>query len=189
MASQRLLSSLAQSSVHRVPSKSSISTSNPRVTSPSPSSRSASLCGYLLNRTAQYATTAVEPQMVSASPKSKDFRKGKIIDEFTGKGSIRQVCQVIRVVVDVRFEKGLPLIPSQPYTIDSQDQSFSVVISPECHGFWYDAVLVVPAVVFMVYWRFKPRRTHGSAQEDYASGVEALALTFLVSGIVVSAVM
>lgn len=140
-------------------------------------------------------------------------------------------------------------IPSHPATIGRQDQSFSVVISPECHGFWYDAVLVVPAVVFVVYLAFQAKKNviklsngrsyimisyyallwvasllnlawcalqawqcsggkevawnvlslfTGSAmlgleislvgfllQEDYASGVEALAHTFLVSGIVV----
>ncbi|KAM1036136.1 hypothetical protein ACFX13_039928 [Malus domestica] len=140
-------------------------------------------------------------------------------------------------------------IPSHPATIGGQDQSLSVVISPECHGFWYDAVLVVPAVVFVVYLAFQAKKNviklsngrsyimisyyallwvasllnlawcalqawqcsggkevawnvlslfTGSAmlgleislvgfllQEDYASGVEALAHTFLVSGIVV----
>lgn len=35
---------------------------------------------------------------------------GKITDEFTGKGAIGHVCQVIGAVVDVRFEEGLPPI-------------------------------------------------------------------------------
>ncbi|KAM0979907.1 hypothetical protein ACFX13_015964 [Malus domestica] len=139
-------------------------------------------------------------------------------------------------------------IPSLPAIIDGQYQSFSVVILPECHGIWYDAVLVVPAVVFVVYLAFhakknviklsrkiihhdfllcpcvgrkpsqpRPVRSSGMAvlrweggrlefvvvvygfcnagieislvgfllQGNYASGVEALAHTFLVSGIAV----
>ncbi|CAN6585072.1 unnamed protein product [Malus baccata var. baccata] len=49
-------------------------------------------------------------------------------------------------------------IPSLPAIIDGQDQSFSVVILPECHGIWYDAVLVVPAVVFVVYLAFHAKK-------------------------------
>ncbi|KAI5353220.1 hypothetical protein L3X38_006113 [Prunus dulcis] len=102
MASRRLLSSLARSSVRRAPSKSPISSPNPRIASPSPSSRCASPYGYILNRVAQYATAAAaETTTASSSPKSKDAGKGKITDEFTGKGAIGQVCQVIGAVVDV----------------------------------------------------------------------------------------
>ncbi|CAN6549548.1 unnamed protein product [Malus baccata var. baccata] len=131
MVSRRLLSSLARSSVRRAPSKSPISSPNPRVASPSPSSRSASPYGYLLNRVAQYATAAAaEPQTVSASPKSKDSGKGKITDEFTGKGSIGQVCQVIGAVVDVRFEEGLPPILT---ALEVLDNSIRLVLEVAQH--------------------------------------------------------
>ena len=47
-----------------------------------------------------------------APPDKKDpgTGGGKIVDEFTGKGAIGQVCQVIGAVVDVRFKAGLPPI-------------------------------------------------------------------------------
>lgn len=65
--------------------------------------------GFLLRRAAGYATSAA----ARASPKSPSGASGnlgKIADEFTGKGAIGQVCQVIGAVVDVRFNEGLPPI-------------------------------------------------------------------------------
>ncbi|PQM34304.1 ATP synthase subunit beta mitochondrial [Prunus yedoensis var. nudiflora] len=131
MASRRLLSSLARSSVRRAPSKSPISSPNPRIASPSPSSRCASPYGYILNRVAQYATAAAaETTTASSSPKSKDAGKGKITDEFTGKGSIGQVCQVIGAVVDVRFEEGLPPILT---ALEVLDNSIRLVLEVAQH--------------------------------------------------------
>ncbi|KAM5570895.1 protein CANDIDATE G-PROTEIN COUPLED RECEPTOR 2-like [Rosa sericea] len=138
-------------------------------------------------------------------------------------------------------------IPSLPATVDGEDRSLS---SSDCHGLWYDAVLVVSSVVFLVYLAFHAKKnlkklSNGSSyimisyyalvwvagllnlawcalqgwqcsggkavawnlltlftasammcleislvafllQDNYSSGVEALAQTFLFSGIVVS---
>ncbi|KAM6561929.1 hypothetical protein CsatB_021927 [Cannabis sativa] len=106
MASRRILSSLLKSSAVR---RSPIGT--PRI-SPT-TARAASPHGYLLNRVAEYATSAAAAPAASAPapPAAKDAVKGgKITDEFTGAGSIGQVCQVIGAVVDVRFDEGLPPI-------------------------------------------------------------------------------
>lgn len=43
---------------------------------------------------------------------------GKITDEFTGKGAVGKVCQVIGAVVDVRFDEGLPPILTALEVID-----------------------------------------------------------------------
>lgn len=45
---------------------------------------------------------------------------GKITDEFTGRGSVGQVCQVIGAVVDVRFDEGLPPILTALEVLDNQ---------------------------------------------------------------------
>ena len=45
---------------------------------------------------------------------------GKITDEFTGKGSIGAVCQVIGAVVDVRFHDGLPPILTALEVLDNE---------------------------------------------------------------------
>lgn len=42
-------------------------------------------------------------------------------------------------------------IPSIPAKIHGEDRTFSDSSQPECHGLWYDAVLVLPAVAFLVY--------------------------------------
>ncbi|KAL6176064.1 hypothetical protein ACLB2K_052700 [Fragaria x ananassa] len=56
----------------------------------------------------------------SVSPAGpKDGAKGKITDEFTGKGAIGQVCQVIGAIVDVRFKEGLPPILTALEVLDS----------------------------------------------------------------------
>ncbi|KAF9604470.1 hypothetical protein IFM89_006752 [Coptis chinensis] len=44
---------------------------------------------------------------------------GKITDEFTGAGAIGSVCQVIGVVVDVRFNEGLPPISTALEVLDN----------------------------------------------------------------------
>ena len=104
MASRRFVSSLIRSSLRRSQSKPSISASTSRLTS----SNRASPHGYLLNRVA------------SAPPPGKKEVSGggKITDEFTGKGSIGQVCQVIGAVVDVRFDEGLPPIMTALEVLD-----------------------------------------------------------------------
>lgn len=111
MASRRLASSLIRSSLRRSQSKPSISASASRISQSRPAS--AAPYGYLLNRVAEYATSAAAP--AAAAPASPPAKKevpggGKITDEVTGKGAIGQVCQVIGAVVDVRFEEGLPPI-------------------------------------------------------------------------------
>lgn len=107
MASRRLVSSLIRSSLRRSSSKPSITASTSRLTSQSRTSP----YGYLLNRVADYATAAAAAAAPSTPPAKKEVPGGgKITDEFTGKGSVGQVCQVIGAVVDVRFEEGLPPI-------------------------------------------------------------------------------
>ncbi|KAH7528937.1 hypothetical protein FEM48_Zijuj05G0130700 [Ziziphus jujuba var. spinosa] len=146
-----------------------------------------------------------------------------------------------------------PIASSPASTIDGEGSSFLVRTSSSsssnCHGFWFDAFLVVPSVIFVVYlavhakknlnkfcngrsyimisyyaflwiasilnltwcslqaWQCSPGKEVAwnllslftasgmlcleislvafLLQEDYASGVEALARTFIVSGIIV----
>ncbi|KAK6921238.1 ATPase, F1/V1/A1 complex, alpha/beta subunit, N-terminal domain, partial [Dillenia turbinata] len=55
---------------------------------------------------------------------------GKITDEFTGKGAIGQVCQVIGVVVDVRFDQGLrPILTA----LEVMDHSIRLVLEVAQH--------------------------------------------------------
>lgn len=129
MASRRVLASLLRSSVRRSPSKSPIGNPSPRV-SPSPARRS-SPYGYLLTRVAEYATSAAASSPAPPPPASKDAGKGgKITDEFTGAGSIGQVCQVIGAVVDVRFDEGLPPILT---ALEVQDHSIRLVLEVAQH--------------------------------------------------------
>ncbi|KAG6579231.1 ATP synthase subunit beta, mitochondrial, partial [Cucurbita argyrosperma subsp. sororia] len=130
MASRRLLSSLLRSSARRSSSRSPISSPNPRI--PLSNTSRASPYGYLLNRVAQYATSAA-----AASPPSKPpstnldaGRSGKITDEFTGAGAIGQVCQVIGAVVDVRFDEGLPPILT---ALEVLDHSIRLVLEVAQH--------------------------------------------------------
>lgn len=107
MASRRLVSSLIRSSLRRSQSKPSITASTSRLSSQS----RASPYGYLLNRVTEYATAAAAATSPSTPPAKKEVPGGgKVTDEFTGKGAIGKVCQVIGAVVDVRFEEGLPPI-------------------------------------------------------------------------------
>ncbi|OAY84146.1 ATP synthase subunit beta, mitochondrial, partial [Ananas comosus] len=55
---------------------------------------------------------------------------GKITDEFTGAGSIGQVCQVIGAVVDVRFNEGLPPILT---ALEVLDNSIRLVLEVAQH--------------------------------------------------------
>ncbi|CAL9185210.1 unnamed protein product [Musa hybrid cultivar] len=107
MATRRALASLLRSSAQR---SHAIRLPAPRHLRPSIASRT-SPTGFLLSRTVEYATTsaATGAPTTQRSPSSKGLT-GKITDEFTGAGSIGQVCQVIGAVVDVRFDQGLPPI-------------------------------------------------------------------------------
>ncbi|WJX21286.1 H(+)-transporting two-sector ATPase [Trifolium repens] len=109
MASRRIVSSLIRSSLRPSHSKSSITASTSRLSSQSRASPNA----YIFNRITQYATAAAKaagPTAPPPPPKKLTDGSGKITDEYTGKGAIGQICQVIGAVVDVRFEEGLPPI-------------------------------------------------------------------------------
>ncbi|CAN1297037.1 ATP synthase subunit beta, mitochondrial [Linum perenne] len=120
MASRRILSSLLRSASRRL-------------FSPSPASaRRASPYGYLLNRTSEYATSAAAaaPPAKSSPVSTGAAGEGKIVDEFTGKGSIGKVCQVIGAVVDVRFDEGLPPILT---ALEVLDNSIRLVLEVAQH--------------------------------------------------------
>ncbi|KAL8463451.1 hypothetical protein ACS0TY_034196 [Phlomoides rotata] len=83
---------------------------SPFCSSPKPSPRP-SPAGHFLHRFAtQYATSAPAASPPASKPAPSDGHSGKIVDEFTGKGAIGKVCQVIGAVIDVRFDEGLPPI-------------------------------------------------------------------------------
>ncbi|XP_061985484.1 ATP synthase subunit beta, mitochondrial-like [Populus nigra] len=129
MASRRLLSSLLRSTSRRSLSKSTLSNSHPKLSASS--TRRASPYGYLLNRAAEYATSAAAASPSSQPPPAKsEGTKGKIIDEFTGKGSIGHVCQVIGAVVDVKFDEGLPPILT---ALEVQGHSIRLVLEVAQH--------------------------------------------------------
>lgn len=92
----------------------------------------ASPYGYLLNRVAQYATSAAaaSPPSPPSSAKPDAGKSGKITDEFTGAGAIGQVCQVIGAVVDVRFDEGLPPILT---ALEVLDHSIRLVLEVAQH--------------------------------------------------------
>ncbi|CAI0431803.1 unnamed protein product [Linum tenue] len=129
MASRRIVSSLLRSASRR---SALSSNSNPKLFSPSPASaRRASPYGYLLTRTSEYATSAAAaapPQSAPVKTGGKDV--GKITDDFTGKGAIGQVCQVIGAVVDVRFTEGLPPILT---ALEVLDHSIRLVLEVAQH--------------------------------------------------------
>lgn len=116
MASRRLLASLLRTSTAALRRGSS------SFASAKPTGRSASPAGFLLNRVAQYATSAAasSSSASSAPPAKPSGGSGKITDEFTGKGAIGAVCQVIGAVVDVRFDEGLPPILTALEVLDNQ---------------------------------------------------------------------
>lgn len=114
MASRRLIPSFARA-LRRSSRPSSLSTPKPSAHH-RPSAR-----GYLLNRVADYATSSAAAAQPSSSPaKSGSEGAGKITDEFTGKGSVGKVCQVIGAVVDVRFDEGLPPILTALEVLDNE---------------------------------------------------------------------
>ncbi|CAI0447246.1 unnamed protein product [Linum tenue] len=129
MASRRIVSSLLRSASRR---SASSSNPNPKLFSPSPASaRRASPYGYLLTRTSEYATSAAAAAPAQSAPvKTGGKDVGKITDDFTGKGAIGQVCQVIGAVVDVRFTEGLPPILT---ALEVLDHSIRLVLEVAQH--------------------------------------------------------
>ncbi|KAM7271767.1 hypothetical protein ACFE04_030981 [Oxalis oulophora] len=119
MASRRLLSSLLRSTTKRsfsTPISSSVKRVSPHV----------------LPRVS-YATSAAAASPPSPPPptQTKSDASGKVTDEFTGKGGIGQVCQVIGAVVDVRFEDGgLPPILT---ALEVLDHSIRLVLEVAQH--------------------------------------------------------
>lgn len=128
MASRRVLSSLLRSASRRRPSASS--SSSPFAATRSPIPRP-SPTGLLLSRAVEYATSAA-----AAAPSPTPVKtsgggpSGKITDEFTGAGSIGQVCQVIGAVVDVRYDEGLPPILT---ALEVMDNSIRLVLEVAQH--------------------------------------------------------
>lgn len=112
MASRRLIASLLRSSAARRPR-------SPFLSSPKPGPR-ASPAGHFLHRVAAHYATSAAAAAPSQSKSPSGAQGGKITDEFTGKGAIGQVCQVIGAVVDVRFEDGLPPILTALEVMDNQ---------------------------------------------------------------------
>ncbi|XVF02183.1 hypothetical protein REPUB_Repub04eG0154000 [Reevesia pubescens] len=129
MASRRVLSSFIRSTSRRSVSKSL--NSNAPVPSPFPTRRPFP-CAYFLSRDAEYATSpaAAASPAPSQPPPAKKGSGGKITDEFTGAGSIGQVCQVIGAVVDVRFDEGLPPIST---ALEVMDHSIRLVLEVAQH--------------------------------------------------------
>uniref|UniRef100_A0A452ZT79 H(+)-transporting two-sector ATPase n=2 Tax=Aegilops tauschii subsp. strangulata TaxID=200361 RepID=A0A452ZT79_AEGTS len=87
----------------------------------------------LFNRAAAYATSsaaAAEAPAEKLPPTSDKYVGAKITDEFTGAGSIGQVCQVIGAVVDVRFDEGLPPILT---ALEVLDNSIRLVLEVAQH--------------------------------------------------------
>lgn len=112
MASRRLLASLLRSSAARRPR-------SPFPSAPRPTPR-ASPAGHFLHRVAAHYATSAAAAAPSPSKSPSAGASAKITDEFTGQGSIGQVCQVIGAVVDVRFEDGLPPILTALEVMDNQ---------------------------------------------------------------------
>lgn len=68
---------------------------------------------------AEYSTSSAAA--AAPAPPKSDVKKGgggKITDEFTGKGAIGKVCQVIGAVVDVKFDEGIPPIMTALEVVD-----------------------------------------------------------------------
>ncbi|KAJ0792156.1 putative H(+)-transporting two-sector ATPase [Helianthus annuus] len=117
MSSRRLLAILLRSNLHRTLSRSPFTHAARSATH---THSHTSPTGYFLNRAVNYATSAgAAPSQPPATPASGSH-DGKITDEFTGAGSIGQVCQVIGAVVDVRFSEGLPPILTALEVLDNQ---------------------------------------------------------------------
>lgn len=129
MATRRVLSSILRSSARR---QSSTTLSPSSFLRRSPISRPSPV-GVLLSRAAEYASAAaaaVAPSPSSSPKTTGGGPSGKITDEFTGAGSIGEVCQVIGAVVDVRFDEGLPPILT---SLEVLDNSIRLVLEVAQH--------------------------------------------------------
>ncbi|KAJ0039115.1 hypothetical protein Pint_22186 [Pistacia integerrima] len=114
MASRRLASTILRRSYSKSPF------SHSSLTSPIATRRAAApVSNFIRSRVAEYATSSAAA--AAPAPPKPDVKKGgggKITDEFTGKGAIGQVCQVIGAVVDVRFDEGIPPIMTALEVVD-----------------------------------------------------------------------
>ncbi|GKD16708.1 ATP synthase subunit beta, mitochondrial-like protein [Tanacetum coccineum] len=126
MASRRLATSLLRSSLYRSTPRSPFSraTRAARATS-----HTSPFTPRATTTFSTSASTAAPSPSVSVPPVSGSF-DGKITDEFTGAGSIGQVCQVIGAVVDVRFSEGLPPILT---ALEVLDNSIRLVLEVAQH--------------------------------------------------------
>ncbi|KAJ7970308.1 ATP synthase subunit beta [Quillaja saponaria] len=123
MSSRRLLSTVLRNSVRR--------SSRPSLYRPS--SRSPLTRHPLLTATFSHELPNTPPTPVASKPSppaTKSGPSGKITDEFSGKGAIGQVCQVIGAVVDVCFHEGLPPILT---ALEVLDNSISLVLEVSQH--------------------------------------------------------
>nr|XP_009759299.1 PREDICTED: ATP synthase subunit beta, mitochondrial-like [Nicotiana sylvestris]XP_016515425.1 PREDICTED: ATP synthase subunit beta, mitochondrial-like [Nicotiana tabacum] len=67
-----------------------------------------------------FCCVATEKPKATPPKPSDNEPTGKVTNEFTNAGSIGKVCQVIGVVVDVRFDDGLPPILTAFEVLDNQ---------------------------------------------------------------------
>nr|GEZ41859.1 ATP synthase subunit beta, mitochondrial-like [Tanacetum cinerariifolium] len=123
MASRRLAATLLRSSLHRSRSPSPFT---------SRATRAARSQTHTISPFTNFSTstTAAAPSPPAAVPPVSKSYDGKISDEFTGAGSIGQVCQVIGAVVDVRFSEGLPPILT---ALEVLDNSIRLVLEVAQH--------------------------------------------------------
>lgn len=119
-SSRKLLSTLLRTSLRRTASTTRTATPRSPLTRPS---------GYLLSRAAHYSTSSAAAATAPPTPASPSV-SGKITDDFTGKGAVGKVCQVIGAVVDVRFDDGLPPILT---ALEVLDNSIRLVLEVAQH--------------------------------------------------------
>ncbi|TQD73008.1 hypothetical protein C1H46_041443 [Malus baccata] len=119
-SSRKLFSTLLRTSLRRTASATRPATPRSPLTRPS---------GYLLSRAAHYSTSSAAAATAPPTPASPSV-SGKITDDFTGKGAVGKVCQVIGAVVDVRFDDGLPPILT---ALEVLDNSIRLVLEVAQH--------------------------------------------------------
>lgn len=119
-SSRKLLSTLLRTSLRLTSSATRPATPRSPLTRPS---------GYLLSRAAHYSTSSAAAATAPPTPASPSV-SGKITDDFTGRGAVGKVCQVIGAVVDVRFDDGLPPIPT---ALEVLDNSIRLVLEVAQH--------------------------------------------------------
>ncbi|KAM1982457.1 hypothetical protein ACFX15_038817 [Malus domestica] len=119
-SSRKLFSTLLRTSLCRTASATRPATPRSPLTRPS---------GYLLSRAAHYSTSSAAAATAPPTPASPSVSE-KITDDFTGKGAVGKVCQVIGAVVDVRFDDGLPPILT---ALEVLDNSIRLVLEVAQH--------------------------------------------------------